>query len=282
VLVGALTLVAVASAQPPARSPQQLNLARELYQKATRHYELGEYNRAIDEYKRAYEISAAPALLFNLGQVYRLKKDPVQALRFYGNYLRLNPNADNRADVEALMREMREDIAAEEKARAKPTPPPVVTPPVVTAPPVVTPPVVTPPTVVTATPRPPVEPTPIATGKPSPPRGQRWRAELWTANALGVVGLGVTIAGIAVGVRANSDAADIQNAAATNAQAWTAMRQNEYRDGQRSAAAATALYVIGPALIVAGAAVGIVAWRDHRLARRLALSPSRQGIACVF
>ena len=114
-----LALVSVAGAQPPARTQQQLNFAKELYQKATRHYELGEYDRAIEEYKRAYEISAAPALLFNLGQVYRLKKEPALALRFYTNYLRLLPNATNRADVETFIAEMRTAIEEKEKEREK-------------------------------------------------------------------------------------------------------------------------------------------------------------------
>jgi tetratricopeptide (TPR) repeat protein len=260
-----LTFASVAGAQRPRPTAQQLELARELYQQATRHYELGEYDRAIDEYRHAYEISAAPALLFNLGQVYRLKKDPATALRFYSNYLRLQPEAPNRADVEGLILEMRAAAAAQERERAPkavapPPPAPAVTAPSAAAP----------------------TPTAPAVTTSRAPHGRRWRAEAWSAGVLGAVGLGATIAGIAVGARANSDAADIQRAAAMGDQAWTAARQNEYRDGQRAAAAATALDVIGPVLIVGGAVVGVLAWRDHRVARRFALTPSGQGVACAF
>jgi tetratricopeptide (TPR) repeat protein len=280
--VGVLaSLIVMAIASVARAQPQRLNNAKELYQKATRHYELGEYDRAIEEYKRAYEISAAPALLFNLGQVYRLKKDPVLAVRFYTNYLRLQPNASNRADVEALIVEMRAAIEAQEKERAaKKAPPPSPPPPQPVAP------APRPATVTTTTPAPrPATVTPPTTTTPTPPataRGKHWRAELWSAGALAAVGVGATIAGITLGVQANSDVADIQRAAAMGNQTWTVTRQNQYRDGQRYATAATALDVIGPVLIVGGAIVGVLAARDHRVARRFALSPSGQGVQCAF
>ena len=90
--------------------------ARELYKKGMTHYELGEFDPAIDEFKRAYALTSAPGLLFNLAQVYRMKKDPEQAVYFYRTYLRLVPNAPNRADVEALLAE---NQALVDAARAK-------------------------------------------------------------------------------------------------------------------------------------------------------------------
>jgi tetratricopeptide (TPR) repeat protein len=273
----AMVLASEAYAQPRGASPQQLNFARELYQRATRHYELGDYDRAIEEYKRAYEISAAPALLFNLGQVYRLKKDPATALRFYTNYLRLQPGAPNRADVEGLIVEMRAAVEKQDNERAAKNQPPPPRPQPPSPPPPPPPAVIVPPT---TTPTVTVTPT-VTTSHPAP-QGQRWRAEAWTAGTLGIVGLGATIAGIAVGVRANSDASDIQHAAAMNNQAWTMARQDQYHDGQRAAAAATALDIIGPVLIAGGAVVAVLAWRDHRRGRRFALVPSGNGVACAF
>ena len=77
--------------------------ARELYKKAMTHYELGAFDDAIVEFKRAYELTSAPGLLFNIAQVYRMKKDAEQAVYFYRTYLRLMPDAPNRADVEARL-----------------------------------------------------------------------------------------------------------------------------------------------------------------------------------
>jgi len=67
------------------------------------HYELGAFDDAIVEFKRAYELTSAPGLLFNIAQVYRMKKDAEQAVFFYKTYLRLMPDAPNRGDVEALI-----------------------------------------------------------------------------------------------------------------------------------------------------------------------------------
>jgi tetratricopeptide (TPR) repeat protein len=80
--------------------------ARDHYNKGILHYDLGEIDNAIAEFRQAYAISAAPGLLFNIAQAYRFKKDYEQALHFYSTYLRLQPNAVNRADVAARVQEM--------------------------------------------------------------------------------------------------------------------------------------------------------------------------------
>ncbi|HUS68500.1 MAG TPA: hypothetical protein VMZ28_28390, partial [Kofleriaceae bacterium] len=106
--------------------------ARELYQKGIVHYDLAEYDLAIDAFKKAYALSNEPGLLFNLAQTYRLKKDHAQALHFYRTFLELKPATPNRADVEAQIVKMGEALAAEEAekqqraAEVPPAPPPVV------------------------------------------------------------------------------------------------------------------------------------------------------------
>src|SRR4051812_30102850 len=94
-----LLLLTTAAARAGAGEPPRKAEAREWYQKGIRHYELGELDLAATELKRAYELNPAPGLLFNLGQVYRLKKEDEQALQFYRTYLRLQPGAANRSMV---------------------------------------------------------------------------------------------------------------------------------------------------------------------------------------
>lgn len=114
-----LTLLAA----PPARADRRVDPeaaakekeAREHYTNGMRHFDLGEIEPAIAEFKEAYKISAAPGLLFNIAQAYRTKKDYEQALLFYRNYLRLVPRAPNRADVEARVAEMEKMIAEQER-----------------------------------------------------------------------------------------------------------------------------------------------------------------------
>src|SRR5579884_3926042 len=95
--------------------------ARDHYEKGLTHYNLGEFDPAVEEFKKAYELSNAPGLLFNIAQVYRAKEDYKQALYFYRTYLRLQPDAPNRADVEARIADLEKMQA--EKQRLADAPP---------------------------------------------------------------------------------------------------------------------------------------------------------------
>jgi tetratricopeptide (TPR) repeat protein len=74
--------------------------AKELFERATRLYDVGKYGEAISTYEEAYLLVEDPVLLFNMGQAYRLWDRPEEAIRSYKNYLRKRPDATNRADVE--------------------------------------------------------------------------------------------------------------------------------------------------------------------------------------
>src|SRR5439155_25658622 len=108
--------------------------AKRITRQALVHYDLGEWDKAIAEFKRAYEISEAPTLLFNLAQAHRKKKEYAEALKLYESYLRRLPGARNRALVERFQAESRRELE-KEKAAAMPPPTPVEPPaPVVVAP----------------------------------------------------------------------------------------------------------------------------------------------------
>ncbi len=86
----------------------------------TTHYNAGRYDRALEEYQRAYELVPAPGLLFNLGQCYRELGRRDEAIASFEQYLQERPDAPNRALVEDLLRELRprEDSAAEAREQA--------------------------------------------------------------------------------------------------------------------------------------------------------------------
>src|SRR6478735_7554353 len=86
-----LALPSLAHAQRRGSTEQSAKdkTAREHYNQGILHYDLGEIDQAIAEFKQAYAISAAPGLLFNIAQAFRYKKDYEQALHFYRTYLRL-------------------------------------------------------------------------------------------------------------------------------------------------------------------------------------------------
>ena len=88
--------------------------ARAHYDKGLKHYHLGQFDDAAREYKIAYELSERPGLLFNIAQAYRLGGHPAEAAYFYRTYLRLVPDAANRADVEELIAEADAAVKADE------------------------------------------------------------------------------------------------------------------------------------------------------------------------
>lgn len=115
-----LSSAASVNAAPPTAESNRaadLRTARELYDKGITAYNLGEYDTAVAQLKRSYELSKAPQLLFNIAQAYRAKGDHRQALMFYRTYLRLIPNARNRADAETLALEMERKSADDERLR---------------------------------------------------------------------------------------------------------------------------------------------------------------------
>src|SRR5262249_37600387 len=121
ILVGALSGAGgLAHAQGKGRSRSERE-AQALYQKGLKAYNLADYDKAIEAFKAAYELSEAPRLLYNIAQAYRLKGDCPQALRFYKTFLREQPTASNRSSVEGLVAEM-------EKCAQAPAPKPPLTP----------------------------------------------------------------------------------------------------------------------------------------------------------
>ncbi len=100
---------------------------------ATRLYDVGKYGEAISEYEQAYLLIEDAALLFNIGQAYRLWDRPEDAIRAYKNYLRRRPDASNRADVEKKIADL--DKLVEDRRQGVPAqPPPQPMPPAQPAP----------------------------------------------------------------------------------------------------------------------------------------------------
>ncbi len=117
-------LVARAQRRPEdeRESPEAL-AARAAYEDGVARYNIGEFDAAIDAFKKAYLLTRRAGLLFNIAQAYRQKGagSCALSLRFYRAYLREKPGAPDRADVEARMAEL-EGCARREEAAAAPVP----------------------------------------------------------------------------------------------------------------------------------------------------------------
>src|SRR5579862_1612047 len=129
VLLGALVGPGTRSARAAELTPQQKQDMKQLYERATRAYDVGKYNEAIEEYQKAYEIGGDPPMLYNIAQAYRLNDQPTEALRFYRRYLQRAPNARNREDVERKIAELEKSVEDKRKAAAAAAPPPAPVPP---------------------------------------------------------------------------------------------------------------------------------------------------------
>lgn len=98
--IARIVTLAVATCAAPARGGDDVDAAREHYQRGKRAYDVGHFAEAADEYEAAYEAKDDPALLYNLGQAHRLAGHRAEALAAYKAYLRNAPEASNRPEVE--------------------------------------------------------------------------------------------------------------------------------------------------------------------------------------
>src|ERR1700761_5756370 len=97
--------------------------AREHFRKGKVLFDLQRYLEAAKEYEAAYEAKDDPALLFNIGQAYRLGGETQKALGAYRSYLRNLPNAPNQTEVHTRIDELQQQLAAQQHPVPTPTPP---------------------------------------------------------------------------------------------------------------------------------------------------------------
>lgn len=262
-LAVAVALVVCAPTVRAAGNADSLQEAKDHYDRGMAHYELGEFAAAVEEFKAAYARSQAPGLLFNLAQASRLNKDYEQALHFYRTYLRVRPDAANRDDVEKRIAELEPIVemrrrAEEEKLSAVSRQP--------------------------AT-RPAAPPSPVIEERPTVVRPlSSGRSEKIAGIVVGVVGVGALAAGIGLGV-ASLDAQNKLSSLATSMGSWTPEQASLYQTGQRDAAAATAVYVVGGVAVATG--VILVAVGVKKSHARFAVAPTTGGGAqavysCAF
>jgi hypothetical protein len=103
-----LVLCFAALAPAPAQSLDAE--AKQHFDEGSKAFNLGEFNRAVDEYKLAYRAKPDPVFLYNIAQSYRLANDLNQALFFYRSFIRNMPNAPNRREVEDRIRKLEVQI----------------------------------------------------------------------------------------------------------------------------------------------------------------------------
>jgi tetratricopeptide (TPR) repeat protein len=86
--------------------------AREHYRRATKAYDIGQYDEAIREFGEAYKIKDDPTILYNLAQAHRLAGHREEALRTFRMFLLKVPDTPYRADAEARIAELQKAAPA--------------------------------------------------------------------------------------------------------------------------------------------------------------------------
>ena len=119
------------TAPPPSQATEpakddQREQARASYKKAEALYRLGDFQQALESYKRVFLFSQAPEVAFNIAQCYRQSQRPEQAIFYYKLFLsdwsRKNPNKQSpfRKEVEGHIHQLTQEIKAKkEQARLK-------------------------------------------------------------------------------------------------------------------------------------------------------------------
>ncbi len=224
-----LLIASVLTAHPAsANSPE----VRRLVHDSIREYNAGDFDLALRDAKRAYEISGLPALLYNLGQCHRALGHWKEALFYYRGYLREQHDAANREEVVGLVQEMSAKLAAEEVRAATPSAPaPASAPPAPVAP-----------VLVEATP-----PVPAAavSGEPTPSRGPG--VVTWSLGGVGVAAVAVgTVLGVISAGQASTDDATPVNGVTVHH-----LSPGAYNAEENEALAADVLWSVGGAVLVA-------------------------------
>lgn len=95
--------------------------AKEQLQKGHVAYNLGHYSEAAECYEKAYRFVQDPALLFNVGQAWRLANEPEKAISAYKGYLRTaGDKGPNRKMAEEHIADLEKQLKVKEKQAAAP------------------------------------------------------------------------------------------------------------------------------------------------------------------
>src|SRR3954452_22009272 len=103
-------LVILLTSTPIAAAPNDA-AAKKHFEDGTTAFNLGDFRKAVEEYKAAYQLRPDAVFLYNIAQSYRQGNDLTNALFFYKSYLRNAPNARNKSEVERRVAALEQELA---------------------------------------------------------------------------------------------------------------------------------------------------------------------------
>jgi tetratricopeptide (TPR) repeat protein len=102
------------------KAPTKSEEARTHFEEGTKAFNLGDFPRAVKEYRDAYNAKPDPVFLYNIAQAHRLNNDLSQALFFYRSFLRNMPSAPNRREVEERIKTLESQLAQQKAVATAP------------------------------------------------------------------------------------------------------------------------------------------------------------------
>jgi tetratricopeptide (TPR) repeat protein len=221
------------------------------YEAGRKAYDVGDFDRAIELWKRAFEESDDPSFLYDIGQAYRQKKEFERSIFFYQSFMRRLPDSPLRPKAESRIAEMRKAMDARPKDPVPPAQPPASPSPAAA--------VVEP-----------AEPPHDAGSDPHPGRILRL-AGLTTAG----VGVGLLAVGMAFALSAGSAHDELADANARHLP-WNQDLVDLQERGRRDQAIAGVSLGVGAACVVGGAALAWLGFRERHVT--LTTGPAARGL----
>jgi len=96
-----LAFVRAAHAEDPSE-----RAAKRHYDRGQKLFNLQKFDEALDQFQKAFDAKPIPGFLFNIGQCHRNLGDYDAAIFSFKRYLKLDPEAENREQVEELIDEL--------------------------------------------------------------------------------------------------------------------------------------------------------------------------------
>jgi tetratricopeptide (TPR) repeat protein len=120
-LFWALAAAALLNAPRSAAQPDAATeMARALYEKGQRQYDLGHFEEALRLFESAYEAKPVAGLLFNIGQCHRRLGDLQNASTLYRSFLRADPDNRGADRARELLAEVEEKLRMQSSAAETP------------------------------------------------------------------------------------------------------------------------------------------------------------------
>ena len=117
VLVSCLTAAVLPAPRIAFAETAQEKASRRHYDRAEKQFALGKFEDALEYYQKAYDADPRPGFLFNIGQCHRNIGDYESAVFSYKKYLKLEPDAPNREQVEGLIEDLERKLAEDDTDR---------------------------------------------------------------------------------------------------------------------------------------------------------------------